>query len=226
MKKRILKAKYLPGMFAIIVCMLLGCRKKEVISLSGLHDEKAESQAVIQAFTDEADEETAGAVSFAITEKPKEKALVVHICGAVQRPGVYELSEGSRIHDAVKKAGGFTKEAEQDFLNQAQKLTDGMKLYIPTAEEALKALEKAQGQQGFITGEGLKEQADTASELININTATEAQLCTLSGIGSGKAQSIIAYRTENGSFQTVEDIMKVEGIKEGLFQKIKDSITV
>lgn len=146
---------------------------------------------------------------------------VVHVCGAVQNPGVYALAEGSRIYEAVAAAGGLLPEADEAYLNQAACVTDGEQIYVPTKQEVLEqsATLARNGQQ---TGNGTELQ-DTK---VNLNTATKEQLCTLPGIGESKAESIISYRNEHGAYGQIEDIMKVEGIKDGLFQKIKDRITV
>lgn len=119
-------------------------------------------------------------------------------------------------------AGGFADEADSEYLNQAGNLQDGMKLYVPTKEQVEK--NEVPTEQG--NGDSLlpKETADDGR--VNINTATEGMLCTLPGIGTSKAKSIIAYREEHGAYEQIEDIMKVTGIKEGLFQKIRDRITV
>ena len=148
-------------------------------------------------------------------------SLLVHICGAVANPGVYELAEGDRICHAVEKAGGFTTRADQNYLNQAQKITDGMRIYIPTQEETALAAEDI-----LLLTDDLQQAHASESGLININTAGLEQLCSLPGIGEGKAQNIIAYREEKGSYTSIEEIMNVEGIKEGLFEKIRDKITV
>lgn len=197
------KLKLLISIPAVIACILFGCEKKEKVLLTDISPVKEADPAVL----------TAEEESLQAAEAEKE-LIVVHICGAVESPGVYELPAGSRIYQGIQAAGGFSSEARQDFLNQAQVLQDGIRLYVPTVDE--------------VDSESTFEY-DTSSEdkgLVNINTATEEELCTLSGIGSGKAQSIITYRTKNGSFKSIEDIMNVEGIKDGLFQKIKDSITV
>lgn len=205
--------RILLSILAVIACILFGCEKKETVYLTrqGIEEREEIPQ------TEEA------APSFEIQEKEKreEKVCMIHICGAVMHPGVYELSEESRIYQAVEAAGGFTKEAAQDYLNQAQSITDGERLYVPTIEEVRQAMETGEIPGGFADAG-----ADRENGLVNINTADEEELCTLSGIGSGKAKSIIDYRTQNGEFRKVEDIMQVEGIKEGLFAKIKDSITV
>ncbi len=135
--------------------------------------------------------------------------ILVHVCGAVQMPGVITLQSGARVIDAVTMAGGMTPEADSDYLNLAAVLCDGEKVYVPTVEEVL-----------------LWELQQENAGLVNINTAEEEQLCTLPGIGESKARDIIVYREENGAFQTIEDIMKVPGIKESLFQKIKEFIDV
>lgn len=163
----------------------------------------------------------------------KEAGAFVHICGQVKAPGVYELPKDSRIFEAVDAAGGFTEDAAADLLNLAEKIYDGMKLMVFSKEEAEALTEEerlklfgagAGGIQGF--GES-RSSADRASAgLVNINTAPKEELMTLSGIGGSRAEDIIRYREESGGFKRIEDIMKVPGIKDAGFQKIKDSITV
>ncbi len=156
----------------------------------------------------------------------EEEDLVVHICGAVSRPGVYQMEAGSRIYQAVRMAGGFAQDAAQDYLNQADVLTDGMKVYVPTNEEVEALGEENSWKDSGSTGTGNPEKEYQDFALVNINTAGEELLCTLPGVGESKAKSIMAYREKNGPYQKIEDIMNVEGIKDGLFNKIKDSITV
>lgn len=201
------------SILAIIVCILFGCEKKETIYLTeqGMGETKETLQIP----------KTSSLPVMPENEERETEVCMVHICGAVMHPGVYELTEGSRIYQAVEAAGGFTKEAAQDYLNQAQSVKDGERLYIPTLKEAEHAMETGR-VLGGTEGAGTAEK----NGLVNINTADEDELCTLPGIGSGKAKSVIAYRTKNGEFHKIEDIMQVEGIKEGLFEKIKDSITV
>ena len=166
-------------------------------------------------------ERTSGAEE---TGSTSEDVLCVYICGAVVRPGVYELPTGSRVYAAIEAAGGFTEEADPRQVNQAAVLADGQQITVLTREE----LASGAGVPG--TGNGASPAADGVeakrSARVNINTATAEELETLSGIGESRAQDIIAYRTENGSFQSIEDIMKVTGIKQALFNKIKDEITV
>lgn len=156
------------------------------------------------------------------TQQPGEAAVcVVHVCGAVQNPGVYSLAEGSRIYEAVAAAGGLLPEADEAYLNQAACVTDGEQIYVPTQQEVLE-------QSVTLVRNGQQTESGIVSQdtKVNLNTATKEQLCTLPGIGESKAESIISYRNEHGAYGQIEDIMKVEGIKDGLFQKIKDRITV
>ena len=147
-----------------------------------------------------------------VTESPTEPIKIyVHICGEVNNPGVYELSEGSRIFEAVEAAGGFTEGAAQASLNLAQVISDEEQIVILTQEEAA---EKARLER------------EQAAGIVNLNTASKEQLMTLPGIGESRAEDIIRYRKESGGFQNIEEIMSVPGIKESAYLKIKDSITV
>lgn len=151
------------------------------------------------------------------TKPSSQASYVVHVCGQVKEPGVYELEPGSRVYQAVEMAGGFGPDAASWYLNLAQEVADGMKIQVPTEEEAL-----AWGNSGGSLSVG---QGQTETK-VNLNTADEEQLMTLTGIGESRAADIIRYRQEHGPFERIEDIMNVSGIKEGAFQKIKDSITV
>ncbi len=152
--------------------------------------------------------------------------IYVHLCGAVENPGVYRAQDGARLSDLIKLAGGLHKNAAGDYINQAKKVVDGQRVYIPTVEEVSK-LSKDQyieGDNG--NNQDTAKQTDSGGDLININTATAEQLMNLPGIGQSKAESIISYRTKNGQYKKVEDVMKISGIKEGLFGKIKSYICV
>lgn len=153
-------------------------------------------------------------------EESAEAKIFVHVCGAVITPGVYEISEDARVFDAIKMAGGCREDASADSLNLAQSLTDGQRIYVPTKEEVAKGL--WQGQQTTKT-DGTGEETVT---LVNINTAGKEELMTLPGIGEAKAESILSYRQENGSFGTIEEIKQISGIKDSVFEKIKNRITV
>ena len=151
--------------------------------------------------------------------------LVVHVCGCVKEPGVYSLDPGSRIMEAVDMAGGFTDEADSDVINLADRLTDGMQIYVPAASETGTDPDR----QYIKTPQNVSDVPATAvsgSDRININTASKEELMTLNGVGASRAEAIIAYRAENGCFDSIEEIMNISGIKDGLFGKIKDKITV
>ena len=143
--------------------------------------------------------------------------IQVYVCGAVASPGVYVLPEGSRVYEAVEMAGGLLESADPKALNQARPLADGEQITVLTVEEVQNGETAEQGAGGSVSaGDGK----------VNINTADEDELMTLSGIGESRAKAIIAYREENGKFESIEDIMKIDGIKEKMFEKISDSITV
>ncbi len=142
--------------------------------------------------------------------------LCIYVCGAVNNPGVYEIAEGSRVCDAFAAAGGLTEEAAGDYWNQARLLSDGEMIYVPTKEEAKERAPE----------EVFNQNTDETNDKININTATKESLMTLPGIGEAKAERIIAYRQEHGAFSSIEEIMEVEGIKEGMYEKIKDYIVI
>jgi competence protein ComEA len=155
------------------------------------------------------------------------KNTYAHICGAVINPGVYPITEDYRVVDLVELAGGFTEEAAEDYINQAVKVQDGQRVYIPTQEEVkvLSVGEYMAGDGAFGTAE--QEASETSGEkLININTATAEELMKLPGVGEAKAASIIEYRNTKGKFKTIQDLMKISGIKEGLFNKVSSYITV
>ncbi len=171
-------------------------------------------------------QDTAEEISFAPERETEPENIVVYVCGAVPEPGVYELPGGSRVDDAVKAAGGFSEDADRTYTNLAAVLQDGIKLQIPTTEEVTQLKEQG-ATPGFETEAGSSTGQDVGKPgLVNINTASMEELKTLPGIGDGIARKIIDYRSENGSFKSIEDIMKVSGIKDKLFSKIRDQITV
>ena len=175
--------------------------------------------------------------SEAVSDKEMQQAMIyVDVCGAVANPGVFQLAAGSRVFQAIEAAGGYLPEAALTCVNRAGVLTDGQQLYILTQEEmerqGLDPAEMAGASDGQMNGSagtgqntGMTAQVQQDNR-ININTADEAQLTTLTGIGATRAQAIIAHREENGPFAAIEDIMNVQGIKEGTFAKIKDEIVV
>ena len=154
-------------------------------------------------------------------ENSEKSGVYVYICGEVIKPGVYELSGDSRIYEAVDAAGGFTEHAARECVNLASKVSDGMQITIYNREEAASLL-----ADSAPVGENAGKSGTSGSGLVNLNTATKEELMTLKGIGESKAEDIIRYREKSGGFKKIEDIMKISGIKENGFQKIKDSITV
>ena len=139
--------------------------------------------------------------------------IYVHICGAVINPGVYQVPAGTRVYQALELAGGSSDDAYLSGINLADKLADGQKVYIPAEGE---------NAEGILS----TDSGGVQSVMININTASEAELMTLPGIGQSRAKDIINYRVKNGLFESIDDIMKVSGIKEAAFEKIKDLIKV
>lgn len=185
----------------------------------------------------ELETDTEPAVSF--TEN---RICYVHVCGEVKNPGVYEVECNSRVFQVVEQAGGFTETAAQGYLNLAQEVIDGMKIVVPSKDwEETKKLSgadtdgKPSGQEtssnttvpGIYVPSGSAGSLESAQgDKLNINTASKEELMTLKGIGQARAQDIIRYRDDHGSFQAIEEIMNVSGIKENAFNKIKDDITV
>lgn len=157
-----------------------------------------------------------------ITATPRPTAtiasILVDVRGAVNQPGVYTLPAGSRVQDALARAGDVTSNADTRTLNLARRLNDGEQLYVPRQGEATSVPPTPSSRSA--------PTATRAPSKININTASVDELDTLPGIGPSLAQRIVDYRTQNGDFKTIEDIKKVRGIGDALFNQIKDLITV
>ena len=150
--------------------------------------------------------------------------IYVHICGQVISPGVYCLKKGSRVNDLIELAKGFTEDASIDYVNLAQKLVDGEQIYIPSKKEVLEMDISFTSKITSSTGDN--KENEFVQEYVNINTADKSKLMTLTGIGEAKAEAIIQYREEHGGFRSIEELKQIEGIKDGVFNKIKDKITV
>lgn len=136
--------------------------------------------------------------------------VFVHVAGAVKKPGVYKIDEGSRVIEAINLAGGFTKEADKDSLNLAAKVTDSQKITVSFKSQAA----------------SIQSSTSSDSALINLNTATEEQLDELPGIGETMAKRILEYREEKGSFSSVDELKEIEGIGEKKFAKLKEKVTL
>ncbi|MCI6859401.1 MAG: helix-hairpin-helix domain-containing protein [Eubacterium sp.] len=145
------------------------------------------------------------------TKRQEESGIYVHVCGCVKHPGLYRLPDGARAQEAVEAAGGFTKKADQTAWNLAEILQDGTQMKIPSRKESRSDEESSDSDK---------------NGRININTASKEQLMTLPGIGASRADAVIACREEKGSFTAIEDIKDTEGIGQGIFNRIKDFITV
>lgn len=211
--------KYWSVFFLIVfpLILLCGCAAdQDEITMALLDAETAEAQS--------AGQEEMTLVSLLAEEAVLEPAQIyVYICGAVELPGVYCLEEGSRLYEAVELAGGMTNDADKNCLNMARQIVDGEQIVILTQKEA--DLQKEAGVYQYPAEQSMQGTTAQKSDLVNINTATVAELTTVSGIGESRALAIIAYREKNGKFGSIEEIKKVDGIKDGLFSKIKDKIT-
>ena len=221
-KGQMLKGIVLTLTLAFLTRGLCGCAEKqdaaeelEEFTLEGESDveknssnSKTESEKGSQGGTD--------------AEEGLPETLYVHVCGAVNAPGVYELRTDARIYEALEAAGGMTEDAAADWINQAEALSDGERIYVPSQEEAEESAQSVSGQWADPNGNA----GGSVSDKININTATKEELMTLSGIGASKAESILKYRQEHGNFQSIEDLKKIEGFKKRVFNNKKDDITV
>ena len=199
MKK--MKAVWLPILAAALVSA--GCSDKDGESLEEL------------SVSAESETEEEGAVPQ--EEQEPAETVYVYVCGAVNAPGVYELKKDARVFEAITLAGGMTAEAAPEAVSQARTVADGEQIYVPTVREVQM---QGAGVEDIVTGN-----ADVSGK-VNINTAGKEELMTLTGIGEAKAQSILDYREEHGKFGSIEDLMLIEGIKEGIFNKIKEDITI
>ncbi len=146
------------------------------------------------------------------------KKIIVHISGCVVNEGIVELSEGARINDAINSAGGYTLDADLNKLNLAYQLKDGEKIYVPSIND--------EDENISVLSSSNSSSQTNDSSLININTASQSELETLSGIGPSTALKIIQYRKDNGNFDSIEDIKNVPGIGDSKFNTIKNSICV
>jgi competence protein ComEA len=151
--------------------------------------------------------------------------IVVHITGAVIHPGVYTLPPGSRVQDAIQAAGGASQDADLEAVNLAGFLEDGSRLSIPRIQP-IPPTEEVPPTPGSSRGGNEAPLFPSSDNPININTANQAELESLPGIGPVYAQRIIAYREANGPFTTIEDIIKVSGIGQSTFELIMELITV
>ena len=222
--------------YKLIICILwLFCS----VALNGCRDRQSEMLLAGQAETENTRiPEVTEAVDVEITktaevEKQTEPVesqpetvetpakIFVDVCGAVANPGVYEMEDDSRIFQVIEAAEAATR-----LVNQAQPVSDGQQIYVPTQEEAEAGNYPMPEESTSTLGSPGDDTDENASDTVNINTADAAALKTLTGIGEAKARAILSYREEHGAFSTVEEIMQVPGIKESTFLAIKDKIAV
>ena len=155
----------------------------------------------------------------------KEK-IAVHITGEVKKGGIIYLNQGARIVDAIKEAGGETKQADLSQVNLAYELQDGQKIYIPNKKEKISQYITENSGNNVIIEDSNTSTQKGGSGKVNINTANQSELDRLPGIGPSLAERIIEYREENGNFKNIEDLQNVKGIGDAKFADIKDKVTV
>ncbi len=226
---------YLVMIYACLMLVLSGCSKKNtqiILTEPVQESEELSTKSEVSVEADKTSEdmvkvEAVSEESEATTDATSGK-IMVHVCGAVLSEGVYELPKGSRVVDAVEAAGGFEPDADSSYVNQAKVLEDGIKLKIPSMEETaqLKDEPEISDEDSLTANDDKESSASSEGGKVNINTASETELCSIPGIGPGRAKNILTYRENNGRFTAIEDIMKVSGIKDKFFAKIKDYITV
>ncbi|WP_336314721.1 helix-hairpin-helix domain-containing protein [Streptococcus oralis] len=149
-------------------------------------------------------------------ESPEQELITVDVKGAVKSPGIYDLPLGSRVHDAVQKAGGLTEEADSKSLNLAQKVSDEALVYVPTKGEEAVSQQAASGTTPSTSKE----------KKVNLNKASLEELKQVKGLGGKRAQDIIDHREANGKFKSVDELKKVSGIGAKTIEKLKDYVTV
>lgn len=187
--------------------------------------------------TDNSEEDKINAI---VKEETKEnieeetiEGIMVDVKGSVNKPGVYKIKKNSRVTDAIEASGGLAKNANTRFINLSKRLKDGDVVVIYSNEE----IENAKKEEKIVVETPCvceeikndacyKEDSQEINKKVNINIANLLELMTLDGIGESKAKLIIEYRTQNGDFKDIKDIMKVKGISETLFSKIKENITI
>ena len=227
----ITKCKIVISVFGIVL-VLSGCRREkqtvftDTVYASG---SSGSSVSVVDPAEDAVDAEAAGGAMqetgqdlLGAVLPEKSDTICVFVCGAVNCEGVYELPESARVIDAVEAAGGYSEEADRVYVNQAEYVYDTQRVEIPTVEEAQHLRE--------ITAEAGASERESGSArdsgLIDINTADKTELMRIPGIGESKADRIIEYRQIHGRFGSAEELMNVSGIGSGMFEKMKDCITV
>ena len=198
----------------IVICAVLG------LALGGFFLLKPTSQTPVKETNLQA--EVAAVSKETSTEKeekeesPEQDLITVDVKGAVKSPGIYDLPVGSRVHDAVQKAGGLTEEADSKSLNLAQKVSDEALVYVPTKGEEAASQQAASGTSP----------STSKDKKVNLNKASLEELKQVKGLGGKRAQDIIDHRETNGKFKSVDELKKVSGIGAKTIEKLKDYVTV
>lgn len=190
--------KKIARMAAIVFIMIVA------VVFFGRNEEKDEIPVQLHVENEEA------GITDSDSKAKRETEIYVDISGQVKKPGVYQVTDGTRLFEVIEMAGGLTADADKDGFNQAEVVSDGEKVIIPAKGE----------NNDSLTGSGM-----TTSGLININTADSTTLQEIPGVGPATADKIIAYRSENGRFASKEDIKNVSGIGDKTYEKMKDKIT-
>ncbi|BAK27525.1 helix-hairpin-helix domain-containing protein [Streptococcus gallolyticus subsp. gallolyticus] len=215
-KEKLLENKTLVAVLGTILVMLIGFFAWSNVTKTTV-DAQSDLPALSTTFSassSASDLKTERSSSQTETQK-----VFVDIKGAVKNEGVYELSSGSRVTDVVKLAGGFTEDADKKSVNLAEKVTDEAVIYVARVGENVAPTTTNSQANG-------SAQQEESSDKINLNTATLAELQTISGIGAKRAQDIIDYRDANGGFSSVDDLANVSGIGEKTLEKLKSEVTV
>ncbi len=202
----------------IVICAILG------LALGGFFLLKPTSQTPVKEKNLQAEVSAVSKDSSSEKEVKKEEKeesaeqdlITVDVKGAVKSPGIYDLPVGSRIHDAVQKAGGLTEEADSKSLNLAQKVSDEALVYVPTKGEEAASQQAASGTTPSTSKE----------KKVNLNKASLEELKQVKGLGGKRAQDIIDHREANGKFKSVDELKKVSGIGAKTIEKLKDYVTV
>lgn len=231
------------GLAAALLCVVLfgcaGCSGGERVYQAGLEavsdgavvdDERIEKRSESETdgnVTDGDRTEWAAELSAEMTEIQTEAVLgYVYVCGAVVCPGVYPVHFDMRVFEAIELAGGFSPEADEQWMNLAGTVQDGQRLYVYSKEETAELQEGGASVGQISDQDSIPTNQAQEEQKVNINTADRDLLMTLPGIGEAKAEAILQYREEHGGFGSIEEIQNISGIKTAVFSKIKDRITV
>ena len=208
------KKRFICCIFLVLSsCLMLeGCNFRFLSDLSPAEDSfliRGEAESASGSGADPASEGESGTAE----DEAAAALIYVHVCGCVKHPGLYTFRKGQRIDAAVRAAGGFSDDADERSVNLAQLLEDGSQIEILPEDQTT---DRPSGEAAGGGGDGK----------VHLNHAGKDELMSLSGIGESRAEAIIAYRQAHGGFSSIEEIKKVDGIGEGIYQKIKELIEV